>query len=133
MKYLFPLILIITIYANVGLADNIAKAEPPLEEYVSTRNPHPQQQSQQSNVNTVVDDVLNLILEQGFAGAIIVVLLGWTWKESKANRTIQKEHFEKFVEISQECSGHMASVSARLENIEREMEQAKTLAMIQKG
>tara|TARA_R100000808_G_scaffold13160_1_gene32207 strand:+ start:245 stop:625 length:381 start_codon:yes stop_codon:yes gene_type:complete len=124
MKYLFPLILIITIYANVGLA------EPPLEEYVQARNPHVSHQQPQSNVNTVVDDVLNLILEQGFAGAIIVVLLGWTWKESKANRAIQKEHFEKFVEISQECSGHMASVSARLENIEREMEQAKTLQMM---
>jgi len=120
MKYLLPLILIITIYANVGLA------EPPLEEYVQARNPH----LQQSNVNTVVDDVLNLILDQGFAGAIIVVLLGWTWKESKANRAIQKEHFEKFVEISQECSGHMAAVSARLDNIEREIEAQKTLQMM---
>ena len=115
------------------LFTTVAWGEPHgLDVIAQTNNPHPAYPPAQhkSTAETVVDDVLNLILNQGFAGAIIVVLLGWTWKESKANRNIQKEHFEKFVEISQECSGHMAAVSARLENIEREMEQAKTLQMM---
>jgi len=115
------------------LIGTFAWAEPHgLDVIAQTNNLHPAYPPAQhkSTAETVVDDVLNLILNQGFAGAIIVVLLGWTWKESKANRNIQKEHFEKFVEISQECSGHMAAVSARLENIEREMEQAKTLQMM---
>lgn len=113
------------------LFTTVAWGEPHgLDVIAQTNNPHPNYQQHKSTAETVVDDVLNLILNQGFAGAIIVVLLGWTWKESKANRNIQKEHFEKFVEISQECSGHMAAVSARLENIEREMEQAKTLQMM---
>ena len=42
-----------------------------------------------------------------------------------------KENFDKFVQISAECSGHMASVSARLENIEREIESSKQLEMLQ--
>ena len=118
--------------ATALLIGTFAWAEPHgLDVIAQTNNPHPAYPAQhKSTAETVVDDVLNLILNQGFAGAIIVVLLGWTWKESKANRATQKEHFEKFVEISQECSGHMAAVSARLENIEREMEQAKTLQMM---
>ena len=115
------------------LIGTFAWAEPHSLDVIAQNNsPHPTYPPVQhkSTAETAVDDVLNLILNQGFAGAIIVVLLGWTWKESKANRATQKEHFEKFVEISQECSGHMAAVSARLENIERELEQAKQLEMI---
>ncbi len=103
-----------------------------LDVIAQNNNPHPTYPAAQhkSTAETVVDDVLNIFVKQGLSGAIIIVLLGWTWKESKANRSIQKEHFEKFVEISTECSGHMAAVSAKLENIEREMEQAKTLQMM---
>ena len=42
----------------------------------------------------------------------------------------QKENFDKFAEISTKCSGHMEGVSARLENIEREIEQAKQLELM---
>ena len=102
-----------------------AKAEPPnFDQYNNYRNT-PQPVQKKSNVNTAVDDVINLILKQGFAGAIIVVLGVWTFRTDKMNRAIQKENFDKFVAISGECSGHMASVSARLENIEREIELQK--------
>jgi hypothetical protein len=53
------------------------------------------------------------------------VLFGYIWREGKNNRAIHQENFDKFVAISGECSGHMASVSARLENIEREIELQK--------
>ena len=99
------------------------KAEPPNFSEYNYRSPHPVEKK--SNVNTAVDDVINLILKQGFAGAIIVVLGVWTFRTDKMNRAIQKENFDKFVSISAECSGHMASVSARLENIEREIELQK--------
>ena len=105
------------------------KAEPPNFDQHSYRiSPHPVQEK--SNVNTAVDDVINLILKQGFAGAIIVCLGLWTFRTDKLNRAMQKENIEKFVEISAECSGHMASVSARLENIEREIESSKQLEML---
>ena len=100
------------------------KAEPPNFGEYNYRSPHPPKEVR-SNVNTAVDDVINLILKQGFAGAIIVVLGVWTFRTDKMNRAIQKENFDKFVAISAECSGHMASVSARLENIEREIELQK--------
>jgi hypothetical protein len=44
---------------------------------------------------------------------------------------MQKENIDKFVAISAECSAHMASVSTRLENIEREIESSKQLEMLQ--
>jgi len=130
MKYIFPLIFCISLYTHT-LADSVAKAEPPHVEYHYVQKPPPP--PPKSNLDQALDEGIQILLDQGLAGVIIIVLLGWTWKESKANRSIQKENFEKFVEISQECSGHMASVSARLENIEREMEQSKTLQMMQKG
>ena len=84
-----------------------------------------------SNVSTALDDVINLILKQGFAGAIIVCLGIWTFRTDKVNRAMQKENIDKFVVISTECSAHMAAVSTRLENIEREIESTKQLEMLQ--
>tara|TARA_R110002012_G_C11437504_1_gene590157 strand:- start:37 stop:441 length:405 start_codon:yes stop_codon:yes gene_type:complete len=103
-----------------------AKAEPP-----NMYEPTPHRVQEKSNVNTAIDDVINLILKQGFAGAIIVCLGIWTFRTDKVNRAMQKENIDKFVAISGECSGHMASVSARLENIEREIESTKQLEMLQ--
>ena len=109
-----------------------AKGEPPnMYEERSTPSPHPVQGK--SNVNTALDDVINLILKQGFAGAIIVCLGVWTFRTDKMNRAMQKENFDKLAVISQECSGHMASVSARLENLEREVEAAKTLSLMKRS
>ncbi len=106
-----------------------AKAEPP-DMYYEQSRPSPHLVQEKSNVNTAIDDVINLILKQGFAGAIIVCLGVWTFRTDKVNRAMQKENIDKFVAISAECSGHMASVSARLENIEREIEQSKQIEML---
>jgi len=106
------------------LVSIVAIAEPPNVEYYPVQPPPPQQQSP-------VDNVITILLDQGFAGAIIVVLFLWTYRTDKNNRCAQKENFDKFVAISAECSAHMASVSARLENIEREIEATKQLEMLQ--
>ena len=108
------------------------EAEPPNFDQYGYRDPPPRVQ-EKSNVNTAVDDIINLILKQGFAGAIIVCLGFWTFRTDKMNRAMQKENFDKLATISQDCSGHMASVSARLENIEREIESSKQLEMLRKG
>ena len=105
----------------------VAIAEPPNVEYYAI-NPH--NNSSPPSAQTAVDDVITILLDQGFAGAIIVILFLWTYKTDKNNRITQKENFDKFVAISAECSGHMASVSARLENIEREIESSKQLEMM---
>ena len=114
------------------LIGTFAWAEPHgLDVIAQNTNPHPSHSTHKgSTTETVVDDVLTIILDQGFAGALILILFVWTFRTDKANRASQKENFDKFVEISSECSGHMASVSARLENIERELEQAKQLEML---
>jgi len=107
-----------------------AKAEPPNYDQTNYRNsPHPVQQ--ESKQDDLITQTVNIILAQGFSGAIIVVLFGFIWKEGKNNRATHQENLDKFVTISGECSGHMASVGARLENIEREIEAAKQLSMLQ--
>ena len=114
----------------------IAYSEPHgLDVIAQSSNPHPSythtSPPKSSSAETAVDDVITILLDQGFAGAIIVILFLWTYRTDKANRAVQKENFDKFVKISAECSGHMASVSARLENIERELEATKQLEMLQ--
>ena len=109
------------------LVSLVAIAEPPNVEYYPI-NPHNNPPSAQQQ--SPVDNVISILLDQGFAGAIIVILFLWTYRTDKNNRASQKENFDKFVEISTECSGHMASVSARLENIEREIESSKQLEMM---
>ena len=118
------------------LIGTIAYSEPHgLDVIAQSSNPHPSYTHsappKSSSAETAVDDVITILLDQGFAGAIIVILFLWTYRTDKANRAIQKENFDKFVKISAECSGHMASVSARLENIERELEATKQLEMLQ--
>ena len=108
------------------LVSMVATAEPPNMEYYPLQSPPPPQQQQ-----SPIDNVVTILLDQGFAGAIIVVLFLWTWRTDKNNRCAQKENFDKFVAISAECSAHMASVSARLENIERELEATKQLEQIE--
>ena len=118
------------------LIGTIAYSEPHgLDVIAQSSNPHPSYTHsappKSSSAETAVDDVITILLDQGFAGAIIVILFLWTYRTDKANRVVQKENFDKFVKISAECSGHMASVSARLENIERELEATKQLEMLQ--
>ena len=108
------------------LVSMVATAEPPNMEYYPLQSPPPPQQQQ-----SPIDNVVTILLDQGFAGAIIVVLFLWTWRTDKNNRCAQKENFDKFVAISTECSAHMAAVSTRLENIERELESTKQLEQIE--
>ena len=111
------------------LVSLVVIAEPPNVEYYPLNNPHSNPPSAQQQ--SPVDNVISILLDQGFAGAIIVILFLWTYKTDKNNRISQKENFDKFVEISAECSAHMAAVSTRLENIEREIEATKQLEMLQ--
>ena len=110
------------------LVSLVVIAEPPNVEYYPLNNPHSNPPSAQQQ--SPVDNVISILLDQGFAGAIIVILFLWTYRTDKNNRVTQKENFDKFVQISAECSAHMAAVSTRLENIEREIEQAKQLEMM---
>ena len=109
-----------------------AKAEPPNMYEERTRpSPHPVQQM--SCINSALDQIIGIFLQNGLSGAIIVCLGVWTFRTDRLNRGMQKENFDKLAVISQECSGHMASVSARLENLEREVEASKTLALMKRS
>ena len=109
-----------------------AKAEPP-DMYNERDRPSPHPVQQKSNINTALDDIVGIFLQNGLSGAIIVCLGVWPFRTDRLNRGMQKENFDKLAVISQECSGHMASVSARLENLEREVEASKTLALMKRS
>jgi len=107
-----------------------AKAEPPnYDQNYYRASPHPVQQK--SSINTALDEIIGIFLQNGLSGAIIICLGFWTFRTDRLNRAMQKENFDKLAVISVECSSHMASVSARLENLEREVEASKQLEMIQ--
>ncbi len=136
MKKKLLVTIFICMLAGIGITALTTQGEPPHAEYVPardyTRNPHVQN-IPSSNVNTVVDDVLDIILKEGFAGAIIIILFAWTFRVDKANRAEQKENTAKFENLSKECSQHMSAVSVKMENLEREVEQFKQLIILKKG
>ena len=106
-----------------------AKAEPPnYDQNYYRESPHPVQQK--SNINNALDQIIGIFLQNGLSGAIIVCLGFWTFRTDRLNRAMQKENFDKLAVISVDCSGHMASVSARLENLEREVEASKQLELL---
>ena len=106
-----------------------AKAEPPnFDQYAYRQIPPPQKQ--ESNASTVIDDLIQLFMDQGLAGGIIVILGIWTFRTDRDNRNQQKESFTKFVELNAECNSAMSTVAARLENIEREIEASKQLQLL---
>jgi len=109
-----------------------AKAEPPnYDQHNFNNSPHPVQQK--SSINTALDEIIGIFLKNGLSGAIIVCLGVWTFRTDRLNRSMQKENFDKLASISQDCSGHMASVSARLENLEREVESMKQIELMKRS
>jgi hypothetical protein len=114
-------------------------AEPPNFDQYAYRNPPPQQQQYQqrppkeSSINTIVDDVLEIILASGFPGAIIIILFGYIYRNDKNNRESQQANIDRFSDLNAECSKHMADVSAKLDSIEREMEQAQQIQLLKRS
>mgnify|MGYP003655946819 FL=1 len=121
------------------LLGTAAFAEPPNFDQYAYRNPPPQQQQYQqrppkeSSINTIVDDVLEIILASGFPGAIIIILFGYIYRNDKNNRESQQANIDRFSDLNAECSKHMADVSAKLDSIEREMEQAQQIQLLKRS
>ena len=99
----------------------------------------PQQQQYQqrppkeSSVNTIVDDVLEIILASGFPGAIIIILFFYIYRNDKNNRESQQANIDRFANLNAECSKHMADVGAKLDSLEREMEQSQQLQLLKRS
>ena len=126
------------------LLGTVAFAEPPNFDQYNYRQPSQQniaqlQQGQQfqqnpqkseSSVNTVVDDVIDIILAQGFSGAIIIVLFGWLYRSDKNNRESQQNNIDRFQNLSIESNKILSELVAKIDGVERELEAAKTLQML---
>ena len=109
----------------IMLTGSYVFAEPPNFDQYNYRQPtqqvaqlHGGQQQQQrqqkpeSSVNTVVDDVIDIILAQGFSG------------ES------QQGNIDRFQNLSIESNKILSELVAKIDGVERELEAAKTLQML---
>jgi|TARA_R110002126_G_scaffold37828_1_gene113640 hypothetical protein len=120
------------------LLGTVAFAEPPNFDQYAYRNPPPQQQQrqppqQEHTLNTLPDDAVSMLLEQGVLGLVVLALGFWFVKESKINRIDRNAQLEKYVILAAEISSHLAQNSTRLENLEREIEQAKQIEMLKRS
>jgi hypothetical protein len=129
MKIILGLLLLLGTYVY---------AEPPNFDQYAYRNPPPQQQQrqppqQEHTLNTLPDDAVSMLLEQGVLGLVVLALGFWFVKESKINRIDRNAQLEKYVILAAEISSHLAQNSTRLENLEREIEQAKQIEMLKRS
>jgi hypothetical protein len=133
MKKLVDILIPVSLGLFVGLLISVAlaKAEPPNFDQYGYRNPPPQQQ--EHTLNTLPDDAVSMLLEQGVLGLVVLALGFWFVKESKINRIDRNAQLEKYVVLSAEISSHLAQNSTRLENLEREIEQAKQIEMLKRS
>tara|TARA_R110000796_G_scaffold7338_4_gene25225 strand:- start:7617 stop:7994 length:378 start_codon:yes stop_codon:yes gene_type:complete len=116
------------------LLGTVAFAEPPNFDQYGYRNPPPpQQQQQEHTLNTLPDDAVSMLLEQGVLGLVVLALGFWFVKESKINRIDRNAQLDKYVKLSAEISSHLAQNSTRLEGLEREIEQAKQIEMMKRS
>tara|TARA_R110002167_G_scaffold258575_2_gene465128 strand:+ start:50 stop:466 length:417 start_codon:yes stop_codon:yes gene_type:complete len=138
MKKLVDILIPVLLGLFVGLLISVAlaKAEPPNFDQYGYRNPPPQQQQpqqRQSSTNTVVDDVIEIILAQGFSGAIIIVLFGWLYRSDRTNRESQQNNIDRFQNLSIESNKILSELVAKIDGVERELEAAKTLSMMKRS
>ena len=118
------------VYANF---DQYNYRPPPQQNIAQLQQEQKYQQRPQkpeSSVNTVVDDVIDIILAQGFSGAIIIVLFGWLYRSDKNNRESQQGNIDRFQNLSIESNKILSELVAKIDGVERELEAAKTLQML---
>ena len=141
MKIILGLLLLLGtyVYAEPPNFDQYNYRPPPQQNIAQLRQGQQQQQQYQqrppkeSSINTIVDDVLEIILASGFPGAIIIILFGYIYRNDKNNRESQQANIDRFSDLNAECSKHMADVSAKLDSIEREMEQAQQIQLLKRS
>ena len=100
------------------------------QQYQQQQRPPPQQEH---TLNTLPDDAVSMLLEQGVLGLVVLALGFWFVKESKINRIDRNAQLEKYVILAAEISSHLAQNSTRLEGLEREIEQSKQIEMLKRS
>ena len=145
MKIILGLLLLVGtyVYAEPPDFDQYNYRQPAQQNIAQLRQGQQYQQPQQqqyqqrppkeSSVNTIVDDVLEIILSSGFPGAIIIVLFGYIYRNDKNNRESQQANIDRFATLNAECSKHMADVGAKLDSLERELEQSQQIQLLKRS
>ena len=138
MKIFLGLLLLVGtyVYAEPPNFDQYNYRQPPQQNIAQLQQGQQYQQRPQkpeSSVNTVVDDVIDIILAQGFSGAIIIVLFGWLYRSDKTNRESQQANIDRFSDLSIESNKILSELVAKIDGVERELEAAKTLQMMKRS
>ena len=112
-----------------------AKAEPPNFDQYGYRNPPTQQQQQQRQPSSdnVVNQIIEVFLQNGLSGAIIVCLFGYIYRNDRNNRESQQANIDRFSDLSIESNKILSELVAKIDGVERELEAAKTLSMMKRS
>ncbi len=137
MKIILGLLLLVGtyVYAEPPDFDQYNYRQPPQQNIAQLRQGQQYQQRppKESSVNTIVDDVLEIILASGFPGAIIIILFFYIYRNDKNNRESQQANIDRFATLNAECSKHMADVGAKLDSLERELEQSQQIQLLKRS
>tara|TARA_S200002703_G_C3762318_1_gene234661 strand:- start:458 stop:874 length:417 start_codon:yes stop_codon:yes gene_type:complete len=104
----------------------------PRDQYLEPRFQPQYQQPPPAPQGNVTDMLFNIFLEQGILGAMLIVLGVYFYKmegQARQDRLKLQEKFESLVTRNQdnliEVKTHLASLDARMQNLERETEGMK--------
>ena len=128
-KYILTILICLICGMAITFISSKLLGEPPHERAYAVIPQH--QPPQKTTLDTVVDDTLNIILESGFAGAITLLLGFYIVRTDKLNRKEHADNFQRFTDLSTESNIQLSAINTRLENLEREAEQQKSLSTMQ--
>ena len=115
--------------STTAFADVLAN---PRDQYLEQRFQQQQYATPPAPQGNVTDMLVNIFLEQGILGAMLIVLGVYFYKmegQARQDRLKLQEKFESLVTRNQdnliEVKTHLASLDARMQNLERETEGMK--------
>ena len=130
MKYIF--LAAALFFSTEAVADKLMAQHPGGYEYPQQEARFLQLQPPPQTTTSISDMMVDIFLEQGILGAMLLILGGYFYKTESLARTDRinlQNKLETLVERSQdnlvEVKTHLASLDARMSNLERETEGMK--------
>ena len=128
-KYILTILICLICGIAITFISSKLLGEPPHERAYAVIPQH--QPPQKTSLDSLLEDTISIILESGFAGAITLLLGLYIVRTDKLNRKEHADNFKRFTDLSTESNIQLSAINTRLENLEREAEQQKSLSTMQ--
>tara|TARA_R100000781_G_scaffold17291_1_gene13813 strand:- start:353 stop:778 length:426 start_codon:yes stop_codon:yes gene_type:complete len=128
-KYILTILICLICGIAITFISSKLLGEPPHERAYAVIPQH--QPPQKTSLDSLLEDTISIILESGFAGAITLLLGLYIVRTDKLNRKEHADNFKRFTDLSTESNIQLSAINTRLENLEREAEQQKSLNTMQ--